>query len=124
MWEFNNKNIFFKSTFIDETTKNRITELGGNVVKLKSPFPSIDVIVYSDEVSLNKSNKTLENTLSKQKSLEVTYISLTELQSSIGLDDSLPFALWEQLPNFDPWSGNEIHPSRYNNDLIKEEHYR
>lgn len=119
MWEFNNKNIFFKATFIDTDTKNRITELGGNIVKLKSPFSRIDVIVYSDEIALKKTNKTLDNALSKQKDIDITYITLTKLQLSIGLDDSLPFALWEQLPKFDPWSGDKINPSRYNNALIK-----
>lgn len=122
MWCYKDKNIYFKDTSVPKDMIPRITELGGKIVKLQGLTQPIDVVCFKDENALNKENKAFQQRqqLQKRENKLIIPVSLNELNGSMGYDESLPFALWSELPNYNPWSGEGIHPTRYNDKLINE----
>ncbi|MFD1428926.1 hypothetical protein [Lacticaseibacillus mingshuiensis] len=122
VWKYSGKSIYFKKTQIDIDTTSRIQALGGTIVKLADRGAAIDIIVFATEEERAIPNKALDRVVARQeaKGRVVRFLRLTELEESMGLDMALPFALWSQLPNFDPWSGKEIHPTRYNDTKVEE----
>lgn len=122
MWRHTGKNIYFKDTSIPQDMEKRINELGSNVVRLQSPLPIINLVCYKDKNSLNKVNQAFENRIAIQnkRNQSIEYIEFNDLQLSLGYDESLPFAQWSVMPNFNPFNGKKINPTRYNNQKIDE----
>lgn len=122
MWRFSGKNIYFKDTSVAKEVEKRINELGGKVVNLQSPIPIINLVCYKDMMSLEKENNAFSTRqrIQSRRKQEIVFISLDTLQESMGYDDTLPFSLWSQLPNYDPWTGKRVYPTRYNDNLIEE----
>lgn len=122
MWRYAQKNIYFKDTSIPQDMEIRIAELGAKVVRLQSPLPTIDLVCYKDEAALGKTNKAFSKRqeIQKKRNQNIEYITFNNLQKSLGYDETLPFARWSVMPNFDPFSGEKVSPTRYNNDKVEE----
>ena len=101
--------------------EKRINELNAHVVWLQSPFPVIDLVCYKDENALKKPNKVFlkRQETQKKRRQDIAYIDIDDLRNSLGYDESLPFARWSVMPSFNPFSGEKISPTRYNNNKIK-----
>jgi len=121
MWCHSGKNIYFKDTSIPEDMEKRINELDAHVVRLQSPFPVIDLVCYKNENALKKTNKAFfkRQETQKKRGQDIAYIAIDDLRNSLGYDESLPFARWSVMPSFNPFSGEKISPTRYNNNKIE-----
>lgn len=121
MWRYSNKNIYFKDTSVPRDMEQRINELGGQVVKLQSPLPVIDLVCYKDQEALKKENKAFlkRQEIQEKREQKIEYIEFEALQSSLGYDATLPFARWSIMPNYNPFTGEKVNPTRYNNAKVE-----
>lgn len=123
MWRHSKKNIYFKDTNVPKDMEQRINDLGAHVVKLQSPLPVIDLVCYKNQEVLEKANKAFSKRqeIQEKRKQKIEYIEFDELQSSLGYDASLPFAMWSVMPNFNPFTGEKVNPTRYNDKKIEKD---